>query len=459
MNSDDASDAEDHCEEEFLSFVSKDEMKAIFKHIRTDAFDGQDVFPVSVSIEERGDSLVSQITSEAGKNALDIFLAIDDKSSKISSLRFTAAVGNDRGGGNDEGPGGGGGNGWDSISDDLNDLGGDTAFAAYEMMPPPPGENGFDPNRPWELLPLAAKSEEKPMEINAISMLYLLAAVGDEIEAGKATWDEPITIEDHLKSLPSGEMQLEAAGKQFPLSDFAIKMISLSDHTAADHILNRLTRDHMQDYLTTLNDNTDRNTPYLFTREFFALKLGPDEDTRTDYADADDDDQLTMLSKGGEAYNILQDRGNVLETLGPSLGDWLEPVAVETIGWYASPKQCCELMAKLRAMELRKGMEPIAQSLSHNPGIGLDNEKWKSIAFKGSSGEPGVQTGVWMLERADGKWFTLAVLWNHRTKNLDNEKFMQVVYKAIRVIEHDGQLPEENPPQPKKRIKPGTGDE
>ncbi len=460
INSGDVSDAEEHCEEDFLSFISKDEMKATFKEIRTDAFDGEDVFVVKASPEERGDSMTAEITSESGNAALDVFLAIDDKSAKISSLRFTASSGGGGGDGDDGGGGGGGGGGWDAFSDSLKDLGGDTAFAAYEIMPPPPGEDGIDPKRPWELMPLAAKNEEKPMAINTVSMLYLLAAIGDEVEAGKAQWDEPITIEDRLKSLPSGEMQLEAPGKQFPLRDFAIKMISLSDHTAADHILQRVGREHMQEYLTPLNDNADRNTPYLSTREFFALKLGADEDTRLDFADADDEDQLAMLSKDGAAYEVLQDRGNVMETLGPALGDWLEPVGVESIGWYASPKQCCELFAKLRAMELRKGMEPVAEALRRNPGIGLDAEKWKTVAFKGSSGEPGVQTGVWMLERADGKWFTMAVLWNHRTDNLNNEKFMQVVYKGIQIIETDGKEPAPNAgAEPTRRVKPGTGDE
>ncbi|MFO0856468.1 MAG: serine hydrolase [Phycisphaerales bacterium] len=465
INSGDVSDAEQHCEEDLLSFVSKDEMKTIFKEIREEAFGGEDVFAVKASVEERGDSMVAEITSESGKNALDVFLAIDDKSAKLSSLRFASSGG--ASGGGDAGDGGGGdgrdsGNGdWDAFSDMLKDLGGDTAFAAYEMMPPPPGEDGVDPTRPWELLPIAAKSEEKPMAINMISMLYLLAALGDEVEAGKATWDEKLTIEDRFKSLPSGTMQLEEPGKQFPLRDFAIKMITLSDHTAADHILNRLGREHMQEYIAAINDNTVRNTPYLYTREFFALKLGAPEEVRTDYVDADDDDQLTMLSKGGDAFNVLQERGNVLETLGPALGDWLEPVSVDSIGWYATPKQCCELMAKLHAMELRKGMEPIADSLRHNPGIGLDEEKWKTVAFKGSSGEPGVQTGVWMLERADGKWFVMAVLWNHRAKNLDNEKFMQVVYKGISLFESDGKVVEVPADQParKRPAKRGTGDE
>lgn len=465
MNSGDVSDAEEHCEEDFLSFIPKDEMQATFKEIRTKAFDGEDVFVVSASTEERGDSMTAEITSESGKNSLDVFFAIDDKSAKISSLRFTAGSGGNGGGGDGaeggDGDGRSSGNGdWDAFSDSLKDLGGDTAFAAYEIMPPPRGEDGFDPKRPWELMPLAAKSEEKPMAINTVSMLYLLAAVGDEVEAGKATWDEPITIEDRLKSLPSGEMQLEGPGKQFPLRDFAIKMITLSDHTAADHILNRLGREHVQEYVTALNDNTDRNTPFLSTREFFALKLGADDAMQMDYVDADNDDQLTMLSKGGAAFEILQERGNVLETLGPALGDWVEPVTVESIGWYASPKQCCELMAKLRAMELRKGMEPIRESLRHNPGVGLDAEKWKTVAFKGSSGEPGVQTGVWMLERSDGKWFVMAVLWNHRSKNLDNDKFMQVVYKGIRVIETDGKEPVESAPEDRKRrVRPGTGEE
>jgi hypothetical protein len=43
-----------------------------------------------------------------------------------------------------------------------------------------------------------------------------------------------------------------------------------------------------------------------------------------------------------------------------------------------------------------------------------------------------------MLERKDGRWFVMTVLWNNRKVGLSNEKFMQVVYKGIDILEREG---------------------
>ena len=72
--------------------------------------------------------------------------------------------------------------------------------------------------------------------------LYVLDALGDAVAAGKVRWDQPLTVTAQVKGLPPGELQTEPDGTQVSVLDAAGKMISLSDNTAADMLINLLGR-------------------------------------------------------------------------------------------------------------------------------------------------------------------------------------------------------------------------
>jgi hypothetical protein len=65
--------------------------------------------------------------------------------------------------------------------------------------------------------------------------------------------------------------------------------------------------------------------------------------------------------------------------------------------------------------------------LALNPGIVLDPSRWLYAAFKGGY-EPGVSSGTWYLERADGKAFVLSVVANdpaHSTNEIFGERIAE----------------------------------
>jgi hypothetical protein len=233
-------------------------------------------------------------------------------------------------------------------------------------------------------------------------------------------------------------MQLEPAGSAFPISRFATLMMTITDNTATDHLLNRLGRERVEAYQRERNDLTRLNTPFLSTGDFFRLKLSADDLLREKFAASTDDEQRAMLAPEGEV-------GQLPLTAEP-LREWADPTSIHQINWFASPRQCCEMLSELRRMELQPGMEPLGEALRGNPGLALPADTWPTVIFKGGQ-EPGVQSGVWMLERHDGKWFAMTALWNNRKVSLSNEKFMQVVYKGIDILERDGaEQPAEDEP-------------
>ena len=77
-----------------------------------------------------------------------------------------------------------------------------------------------------------------PAPLGSAFKLYVLEALATAIASGKVDWTQPLTVTAQLKSLPSGELQTEPDGTKVSVQDAAAKMISISDNTAADMLIN-----------------------------------------------------------------------------------------------------------------------------------------------------------------------------------------------------------------------------
>ena len=104
--------------------------------------------------------------------------------------------------------------------------------------------------------------------------LYVLAALATAIAAGKVSWAQPLTVTAQLKSLLSDGLQNEPDGTRVSVQDAAAKMISISDNTAADMLINLVGRPAVEAALTTGGmADPSVNQPFLTTRELFILRL------------------------------------------------------------------------------------------------------------------------------------------------------------------------------------------
>ena len=242
---------------------------------------------------------------------------------------------------------------------------------------------------------------DEPGAIGSAFKLYVLGALANAVAHGRVSWTTPLAIRNSWKSLPGGDMRLAPAGTTFTLLHYAQQMISVSDNTAADHLIGRLGRAAVEAQLTALgNRHAALDEPFLTTREFFALKLAAPPSLTGAYAAAGDAERGRLLAQ--------------VDRLTPTLAQaakWTAPRFIDTIEWFASPADLARAISALVAASARPGLAPLRQILSINPGIAFDHATWPYVAFKGGS-EPGVISTTWYLQRRDGRAFVLSIVLN-----------------------------------------------
>jgi len=236
---------------------------------------------------------------------------------------------------------------------------------------------------------------DTPVPLGSTFKLYVLGAVATAIEAGDVAWDQPVTIRDELDSLPSGTTQDEPDGSRLTVQELATRMISVSDNTATDHLLDLVGRDAVESSLSDFGHADPAVTlPFVTTRELFALKSNRELLER--YAAADVDGRRALL------------RDEVADATLPTADQlWTEPRAVESVEWFASPADVCRVLVELDDRGDRSGLQPIHEILSTNPGVEVDPQTFTRVSFKGGS-EPGVIFAAWLAERRDGSRIVVA---------------------------------------------------
>ena len=239
--------------------------------------------------------------------------------------------------------------------------------------------------------PVVDEGLNEVMPLGSAFKLYVLGAVVVGVDSGEISWDSPVVIRDELDSLPSGTTQDVEPGTELTVRELAEAMISISDNTATDHLIDLVGRDAVEAILEPMgNDALDRNHPFLTTRELFILKFG-DPKLVERYVLADEAERRAILA-GVVAAAPLPD----LSAFDPAT-----PVLVEEVEWFASPRSICDAMTWLAA-------DPVAiEILSINPGVPGPDGQWNTIAFKGGS-EPGLLAVAWWSSTDDGRAFVTA---------------------------------------------------
>ncbi len=246
-----------------------------------------------------------------------------------------------------------------------------------------------------ECQPIHAVGADSPMPLGSVFKLYVLGALADAIAAGDVDWDDEIVITEEIKSIPSGELQLRPAGSTTTVREAAQLMISISDNTATDLLMDLLGRERVEEAQAEYgHTQPELNMPMLTTREFAVLKIGPNaEALREEFLNADETRRREILEE------IADVPASSLDAL-----TFTEPVAPDTLEWFASPEDICAAHVRLQERAQEAGLEPIADILSINPGIPTD--RWAYVAFKGGS-EPGLMAASWLVRGEDSRTFVL----------------------------------------------------
>ena len=260
--------------------------------------------------------------------------------------------------------------------------------------------------------------------LGAAFKLYVLDALGHAVASGKVRWNQPLSVTAQLKSLPPGELQNEPDGTQISVLDTAAKMISISDNTAADMLINLVGRSAVEAALTATgmaSPTLDR--PFLTTREILTLKL----------------DRWPVLAKRYIAANEPGRRALLASTIDPAplpavaaAGAWTTPRDINSLEYLASASDICRAYTSLAALARQPGLSPIGQVLSLNDGgLQLDPAQWKTTWFKSGS-EPGVLALAYLATTRTGHSYIVTVLAENLSQPINETTAIPAVLSAIK---------------------------
>ena len=247
--------------------------------------------------------------------------------------------------------------------------------------------------------PIVSIDGQAVRPIGSTFKLYVLGAVADAVARGDLSWDDEIPIRDELKSLPSGTFQTRPEGSTATVLQYAEAMISVSDNTATDHLIDLVGREAVESaYADYGNAELERNRPLVMTREMFVLKLAAPQDV----VDA------WLAGTEAERRDLLDDPIAGLEVSIADAVAWVAPRLIDEIEWFADAPSQCRVLTGLMATATIPDAAEVRDVLSINPGAAFDADEWSYVGYKGGS-EPGVINLAWYLESTDGTAYTYVV--------------------------------------------------
>jgi len=294
---------------------------------------------------------------------------------------------------------------WESLKKDLDRLPGDKSLSIWSL---PPSTDVF------------SYCADEPRAIGSSFKLLVLSALGDQISLKKRQWSDVTAIRDDCRSLPSGILQDWPTGSPVTLHTLVTFMISRSDNTAVDHLIELLGREALEDHQTKgAVKHPQRNKPFLKTSELFKLKLIAPTNEAEKFANASSAEKRLMLDK--------------LRIIGlQSPRTLTSPLLIDRVEWFFSTRDLCRILAQLLETPAAKEILPI---LAITRPFDIDDYEWEYLGFKG-----GAEIGVFnisLLGKLKNKpaWYALSLTWNRSDAPLDEAAWIRMAERALRLVE------------------------
>lgn len=264
--------------------------------------------------------------------------------------------------------------------------------------------------------PVLGIGAETPLALGSTVKLYVLAALAEDVKAGKRRWTDVVPLT--AKSYPSGMLQSWPSRAPVTLHTLASLMIAISDNTATDQLIAVLGRERILKLMADSGHaDPAANTPLLDTRELFVMKAG-DEARIASYRAGDVAARTTLIADlRGEAPPL--ERINAAFAGGPKALD---------IEWFASPADLAKLFT-----HMRRTADPEAftiMAISPSAPSEAVRANWDYIGYKGGS-EPGVLNLTWLLRDRAGEWYVLTLGWNDPAAVLDEGKLDAIARRIL----------------------------
>ena len=169
-------------------------------------------------------------------------------------------------------------------------------------------------------------------------------------------------------------MQNEPAGKEFPLSEFAAKMISISDNTATDHLLTRRSGQCRKVHggVQLLRRATCRSSGRWRCSDQTGARL-----TLAARFAAADERRAKVHARGPKWQRRLPDLAFAEK--------WTVPIEIERVRVVLFGRRSVQGDGPAARDGGPVGMAELVRVLRINGGIPFDRKMWVSVAYKGGS--------------------------------------------------------------------------
>jgi hypothetical protein len=265
--------------------------------------------------------------------------------------------------------------------------------------------------------------QDERFAVGSSFKLFILGELAAEVNADRRGLDNVMRLRADLKGPPSSDMGDWPAGSPVTLHTLALKMISISDNTATDHLLYLLGRENVERQIARMGvSHPEWNRPLLSTREMTMLR-----DKKTGMLGS----EYLKLNEAGRRKFLADRFAGVpnYEQLD------FDTAAYSVAEWYATPLDMAHTLAWLKnntqsgqpANALR-GVMAIETKLPH------DAKRWPYVGFKGGS-EDQLLAGNWLLENRDGRWYTFHLYVNNPNGKVDPEQMIAAVGSIFAAVE------------------------
>lgn len=266
---------------------------------------------------------------------------------------------------------------------------------------------------------LAAHDSSAYLPIGSTFKLYILGTLAEHIRRGTRRWDDVVLLDSSTRSLPSGIVQTWPHGSPITLHTLATLMISQSDNTATDLLLQELHQDSVERMQIKMgHSNASLNSPFLTTRDVFLLKFTDSGLRAREYAALRPADRRKYLDRINEQVPL--DAVRFVDTA----------VVPDKVEWFARTTDCIRAMDWLRDPVLPQAVLDI---LAINPGVDVNSVQWPYVGYKGGS-EPGVMNMTYLLRHRSGDWYALSASWMNPKGSINEATFAGLVQRAIQLL-------------------------
>ncbi len=262
---------------------------------------------------------------------------------------------------------------------------------------------------------LAGIRQDERFAIGSSFKLFILGTLAKDVNEHRRDLANIMRLEADLVGPPHSELADWPIGSPVTIHTLTLKMISISDNTATDHMHYLLGRKRIEHQMRTMiGAHADWNIPLLNTREMTMLR-----DKKKDLP--------------GIAYGKLEvpAKREFLAKLDAGVPDYdsldFDTAAYDVAEWYATPLDMAHALAWLHEHTNEDHpANPLREILAIDPKMPHDPAEWPYIGFKGGS-EDQLLAGNWLLKHKSGRWYTLDIFYNNPDGNADQEKLLSAI--------------------------------